>query len=160
MCAAPHLENTGVHVHPSLETLKLTEGGHLEFFRELHLLCLLVDFKQALWHDCGGCKNSGELGTQKVALLAWEARVGVEGGIEVAREDVLDLACTHDVLGSGVWQLDPVVERIIGDPVYKLVDTFAALFKALVCTELFSQQQFSAGNPVVFLGTEDLATEA
>ena len=60
-----------------------------------------------------------------MALLAIESWVGVDIGIQVTGEDVLDLARTLDVLGSTVWQLDPIIEKVVSHPEDNFVDTLA-----------------------------------
>ena len=61
-----------------------------------------------------------------MALLAIECWVGVDIGVQVTGEDVLDLTRTLDVLGSTVWQLDPIIEKVVSHPEDNFIDSFAA----------------------------------
>ena len=67
-----------------------------------------------------------------MALLAAESWVGVDVGIEISSEDVLDEAGLLDVLRTTVWQLDPVMKEVGGYPKYRLIDTLASLLHCWV----------------------------
>jgi len=73
-------------------------------------------------------EDSSESCAQKMAFLPIEAWVCVYISIEIAGEDVLDLACALDMMRAGVWQLDPIVQQIVSNPEDSLVDTLTTGF--------------------------------
>jgi len=95
-----------------------------------------------------------------VALLAGERRVRVDFSIEITSKNVLDKSGALDVLGLAVWQLNPVVEQVVGDPVNKGVDTFTALLNRGVRAALLLLAQGTRSQPIVLLSAVHLTREA
>lgn len=61
--------------------------------------------------------DTSDLGTEEVSFLARERRIAVDGGIEVASANMLDLSGSLDVLGSGIWKLNPIFKQVVVNPV-------------------------------------------
>lgn len=73
-------------------------------------------------------EDSSEHRAEEVALLTRERRVGSDVGIEVTSEDTLDKARSLDLVRLGVGQLNPIVEEVIGNPVYENIAASATAF--------------------------------
>jgi hypothetical protein len=95
-----------------------------------------------------------------MSFFAWERRVAVNSGIEVTSAHMLDLSSSLDVLGSGIWKLNPVLKQVVIDPVYELVDALTALFMRPVGALLLSLIKDTLDDPVVTLDAKDLAPES
>jgi hypothetical protein len=95
-----------------------------------------------------------------MSLLAWEGWVGVNGGIKVSSNDVLDQSGGLDVGGGGVWELNPVLEEGLVNPVDELVNTFTSTFMRPVASLLLSLIKNSFNDPVVLLDAVDLSPES
>lgn len=95
-----------------------------------------------------------------MTLFAVELRVGVDISIQVACEDVLDLTSLVNVFGLAVWKLDPIVQKVVGNPEDSLVDSLSTSLSVSILLILFSLRKSSNGNPVVAGGTKDLTGEA
>lgn len=104
--------------------------------------------------------DSGDLSSQEVSLLARERGVRVDGGVEVASEDMLDLSRCLDVSRGGVRKLDPVLKEAVIDPVHVLVYTLAAALVGPVATLLLCLVEDTLNNPVILLDTVELAPES
>ena len=65
-----------------------------------------------------------------------------------------------DMLGAAVWKLDPVLKKVAGNPKDGLVDAFASFLHLRVARFFLSLGKATNRDPIVFLSTENLATEA
>ena len=95
-----------------------------------------------------------------MTLLSGEGWVRVNFGIQVTGEDVLNLACLLDVNWVAVWELDPVIKKIVGHPENGLVESLSASLNRRVLGVLFSLGESANGDPEILLGAEDLASKA
>lgn len=82
--------------------------------------------------------DTSDLSSEEVSFLAGEGRVAIDGSIEIAGTDVLDLPCSLDVLRGGIWKLNPILKKVVVDPVNELVDTLTSLLMRPVCAILLS----------------------
>lgn len=73
-----------------------------------------------------------------MSFLAWERWVAVNRSIQVTCADVLDLSSTLNVSGANIWKLDPILKKVVIDPVNKLVDTLTTALLSPVGTVFFS----------------------
>ena len=160
MGAATHLEKGSVRVGPSVDGFQFVGLGEGEFFRELDLVGFLVEHEESLGGDGSGVEDSSKSRTKETSFVAEELRVGVNVAVEVTGEDVLNQASLLDVLRSAVWELSPVVEKVVSHPEDELVDAFTATLNVGVLGVLLSHGKSADSDPVVFLGSEDLAAEA
>ena len=149
-----------MHIDPGLKALHFRSGRHSEVFSKLNLLSILVLLEQALWHDGRRREDSGEGCSKKMSFFTLESWVAIEGCIEISRENVFDFARCHDVFWSAVWQLDPVVKRVVRHPVDQLVYTFATLLNHLGVWSLLSLIKRATDDPVILLSTENLSAES
>lgn len=62
----------------------------------------------------------------------------MESRIEISRKHVADLTCRNNVLGFGVWQLNPVMKWVVSNPVYKFVDALSSFLKVYVARKFLS----------------------
>jgi len=97
-----------MHVAPSLDIPELLNLWKDELLAILDLVGLFVLGEHAFGNDLCGVENPRKCCSEQVSLLAAEGRVGVDTGIQITREDVLDLASLDDVVWATVWQLDPI----------------------------------------------------
>ena len=160
MGGASGLQNDLMDVAPALDVSELFSLGECELLRELNFVSLVIEHEQALWHDSSGMEDTSKGGSEEMTLLAVERWVGVNISVEVTSEDVLDQTSLLHVLGLTVWQLDPIVQKVIGNPEHCLVDTLATSFHSGISGVLLSLGKSTDGDPVVARGTKDLATEA
>ena len=63
-----------------------------------------------------------------MSFLSREWRVAFNGCVKVSSAHVLDESGHLNVCWGNVWQLDPVFEEVVVDPVDQLVDSFTSLF--------------------------------
>ena len=63
-----------------------------------------------------------------MSLLAWERRIAVDIGVEIAGEHVLDHPCHSDLFGPDIRQLNPILEQVVSYPKYGLISAFTTLF--------------------------------
>ena len=61
---------------------------------------------------------------------------------------------------GGIWELDPVLKKVVINPVHKFVDTFTTAFVRPVSAIFLSSIENTFNNPVISLDTEDLAPES
>lgn len=94
-----------------------------------------------------------------MTLLTVKGWVSVHISVQVACEDVLNLTRTLDMLRTAVWQLDPIIEQIVGDPEDSLVDSLTSGLSRCVFRVFFSLWKSANGNPVVLLYSKNLASE-
>ena len=93
-----------------------------------------------------------------MTLLALESWVALDRRIEVSRENVLDHPGHDDVLWFAVWQLDPVIEQVVGHPEHHHVHTFTSLLLIMADLLLLSIK-LSVSHPVVILSSVDFASK-
>lgn len=160
MGAAADLKNARMNVAPVFDVLQVIEGWHREFLGELDLLRFIIYLEEALRYDGRRGEDSCELSAQQVALFTGEWRVAMERGVEVTREEMFDCARSHDMLWSRIWQLDPVIQRVISDPVNELVNAFTSLLDFFVIRKFFASEHLAACNPVVLLSAKNFAAES
>jgi hypothetical protein len=92
-----------------------------------------------------------------VSLFAREGRIAIDDCVQVACKDVLDKSRNLDVLRLDVWQLDPVLQGVVRDPVHPAVHSFSPLFRVVVLLFFFLRVELAFHNPVVFLSPVELA---
>ena len=80
--------------------------------------------------------------------------------IQIPCHDVLDLLGCQDVVGLGVWQLDPVVADVLSDPVDFLVDAITSLLNHIGGAALLAVRDLAFRNEVVVTCAIDLAPES
>ena len=108
------VQDVGVGVDPHFRVSHRHGSRLLDFFLALCRLLgqnftrvFRIFHPQGFWEQGSAVHDSGDLGTQVVLLLAEKERVGVDGAVEVAGEDHLDLARGFDVGGGQVGQSGP-----------------------------------------------------
>ena len=72
--------------------------------------------------------DSTNLCSQEMSLLSWEGRIALNGGIEISSADMFDESGSLNLCRGNIWQLDPVFQQVVIDPVYEFVDSFTSLF--------------------------------
>jgi hypothetical protein len=72
--------------------------------------------------------DTSYLSSEEMSFLSRERRIAVDRGIQISGTDVLNLSCSNDVLRCSIWKLDPVLKKVIIDPIHKLVDAFSTFF--------------------------------
>ena len=159
MGASAGIQDDLVHVAPVLNVSQLISLWEGKLFRELNFVGVLIEHEESLWNNSGGVENSSESGSKKVTLLAIELGVGVDISVQVTSEDVLDVAGLVDVLRLAVWELNPIVQKVVGDPEDSFVDSLAASLDVSILLVLFGLGKSSNGNPVVAAGSKDLTSE-
>lgn len=105
-------------------------------------------------------ENPSELGSEEVTFLSREGWVAIKGGVQVSSENMSDLASSNNVLRIGIWELNPVVQQVCAYPEDILVYARTSLFEVDVVIRLFSLVKSSCGDPVIILGSKDLAAES
>ena len=95
-----------------------------------------------------------------MALAARESRVAIDGCVQITSHDVLNQAGCADVLGASVGKLNPVVEKVISDPVDDVVNAGSTLFLVAGKRKLFGSLEDTAANPVVLFSSPNFANEA
>ena len=103
--------------------------------------------------------DSGKLSSEQVALGAWERRVAVDFGIQIASHEFLNQPGCDDVLRLRVRELNPIVLQVMSDPKHRSVDSFASGLLLRIPWYLLQLIELSEGNPVVSVQTFDLAVE-
>jgi hypothetical protein len=104
--------------------------------------------------------DTSDLSTKEVSLLAWERGIAVNSSIEVASAHMLDLSSSLNVLRGGIWKLDPVLKKIVIDPVDELIYSLSTLFVRPVRALFFSLIKYSLNDPIVTLNTKNFAPES
>ena len=80
--------------------------------------------------------------------------------VQIPCHDVLDLLGYQDVVGLGVWQLDPVVADVLSDPVDFLVDAITSLLDDIGRAAFLAVRDLAFRNEVVVTCAIDLAPES
>ena len=80
-------------------------------------------------------------------------------GLEVAREEILDLSCQLNEFRGGQRQFLPLLEKIVRGKVGVFVDAGAAGFHVGGQLAVFGPFMDTFGNVVVFSRAEDLAPQ-
>ena len=160
MRASSSLQNDRVEVCPCFDVLEIIGLGDCEVLRELHLVSFVVEREETLWNEGGGVENTRERCSQQVALLAAKGRVGIDIGVQVAGEDVLDQASLLNVLGAAIRKLDPVLEQVGRYPEDSFVDALTASLHGRILRFFLCIGQATRSNPVVGLRAVDLSAEA
>lgn len=94
-----------------------------------------------------------------MTLPAWEARVAIEGCIQITSKDVLNLSRGDDVFRFCIWQLNPIMQQVCGDPEHKLVNACSPDLKVSVVDRFFTFCEDAGCDPIVVLGSIDFAAE-
>ena len=110
-----------MHIAPLLQVLQFFSLWEGEIIGKLDLLGVFIFSEHACWDNGGGMENSGELCTEQMPFLSNELGVRFNISVEISREDVFYLAGRDKILRATVWQLDPVIQQVVGDPEYSLV---------------------------------------
>lgn len=95
MCNSSSLKDSGVSVGPGFEGLELISGRNAELFSESFLVGLFVNFVEAFRDQNGTMSNSSNLSSQEMSFFSWEGWVTIDGGSQVAGEDMLDHPCRY-----------------------------------------------------------------
>jgi len=61
--------------------------------------------------------DSSELCSQKMSLFSWERRAAINTTVQVSSEDMLYHSGDHEMLWLDIRKLDPVTQKVIGDPI-------------------------------------------
>ena len=104
--------------------------------------------------------DTGNLCSKEVTLFTWERRIAIDRGIEVSCANMLDLSGSLDVGRGCLWELNPVVEKGIINPVDKTVNTFAPTLLRPVRLVFLSGIKNTLNYPVVSLYTKDFTPES
>ena len=110
-----------MQIAPLLQVLQLFSLWEGEIIGKLNLLGFFIFSVHACRDNGGGMENSGELCTEQMPFLSNELGVRFNISVEISREDVFYLAGRDKILRATVWQLDPVIQQVVGDPEYSLV---------------------------------------
>ena len=110
-----------MQIAPLLQVLQFFSLWEGEIIGKLNLLGFFIFSVHACRDNCGGMENSGELRTEQMPFLSNELGVRFNISIEISREDVFNLAGRDEILRATVWQLDPVIQQVVGDPEYSLI---------------------------------------
>ena len=104
-------------------------------------------------------RNPCNLGPQEVSFFPREGRVTINDGIQVACKDVFNKSCDLNVVRLHVWQLNPVLERVVSHPVHPSVHSLASLLRVVVLLLFLLGVELTLNYPVVFLGSVELSPE-
>ena len=115
-----------VQIAPLLQVLQLFSLWEGEIIGKLNLLGFFIFSVHACRDNGGGMENSGELSTEQMPFLSNELGVRFNISVEISREDVFNLAGRDEILRATVWQLDPVIQQVVGDPEYSLIYSCSA----------------------------------
>ena len=110
-----------MHIAPLLQVLQFFSLWEGEIIGKLNLLGFFILSVHACRDNSGGMENSGELSTEQMPFLSNELGVRFNISVEISREDVFNLAGRDEILRATVWQLDPVIQQVVGDPEYSLI---------------------------------------
>ena len=149
-----------MYVTPRLDVTQLFGLREGEFLTVLHLISLLVDHEHSLGNDLSRVEYSSKSGPQQVSFFPTKGRVCIDVGVEISREDVLDLAGLDDVRWSTVGQLDPIREKVIRDPKDCLIYAFTSLLHRCILIFFLSLVQTAHGNPIVFLSSKNFPSKS
>lgn len=149
-----------MHIAPLLQVLQFFSLWEGEIIGKLNLLGVFIFSVHACRDNGGGMENSGELRTEQMSFLSNELGVRFNISIEISREDVFYLAGCDKILRATVWQLDPVIQQVVGDPEYSLVYSRSAWLNSPVLRVFLGSRKATIGNPVVRPSSEDLTTES
>ena len=123
------LKNDLMNISPHLDISQLLSLREDKLFTILDFIRLVLSHgEKALWYDLGSVEDSGECSSEQMSLFTSESRVRVDGGVQITREDVLDLTGLLDVIGAAVWKLDPIGKKVVGNPEDCFVDAFTTRF--------------------------------
>jgi hypothetical protein len=158
--ASSSLKDDRMNIAPALDVFKFVSLGEDELLGEFNFVCFFIKAKEALRHDSGGVEDSSEGRSEKMTLLSSEGWVRVDFGIQVTGEDVLNLASLLNVNWVAVWELDPVVKKVVGHPENSLVESLSTRLNRRVLRVFLSLRESTNGDPEILLGTEDLASKS
>lgn len=91
-----------------------------------------------------------------MTFTPWERWISNHFGIQVSCEQAFDLASGQNPFGLAVRQLNPVVNKIVGDPVNELINSTSSRFSESLF--LFMVED-ATDNPVVGLFAKDFSSE-
>ena len=103
VCHAACLQNDLMHIAPSLDVsqfLSLWEG---ELLAILHLIRFVIESEHTLRHDLSGVENPCQCRSEQVTFFPAEDRVSIDICVQIAGEDMLDLARLDEINRSAIW---------------------------------------------------------
>ena len=94
-----------------------------------------------------------------MSFLEGEGRLAVDTSVQVASQLLFNQLSCHYMLRLSIWQLNPVINKIMRDPEDGLIDALASEFLDGIGRCLLLDVQGALGDPVVLFGAEDLTEE-
>ena len=95
-----------------------------------------------------------------MAFAARESRVAIDRCVQITSHNVLNQASCADVLGASVGKLNPVVKKVISDPVDDVVNASSTLFLVARKRKLFGSLEDTAADPVVLFSSPNFTNKA
>ena len=92
-----------------------------------------------------------------MSLFSWEWRVAVDFGIQISRENVLDLSSDVQVRRLQIWKLDPVLQNVVSYPENELIGSSTSFLDIFPNLRLFGLVKNSLSYVVISLCSIDLS---
>jgi len=94
-----------------------------------------------------------------MSLFSWEWREAIDFSIEISRENIFDLFCDLNLLRKDIGQLNPIVKKVVSDPVHIRIGAFASFLLIWVLGSLLLILESALSDPVVLLPSVNLSKE-